>query len=278
MPPGADSGRMRVVLHAGFHKTGTTSVQEALAAHGPALAPQVAVQTRALSPALVTAAEAARAFSIGRLDGPGLTLALDRWATDLPTAPVLILSTEDFSGHMPGRFGLTDYRAAGQIVPLVAAALRARFPGAELRVVFTTRAAADWLPSIHWQLAKHGQLRLKRARFCRDFAGAADFSPVLSALGKALAPDVILHALPLDRLTGLRLGPVQALYDLAGVPHAGLPALPPANRRPPADLADAFVELNRSDLPRDEVERMKKDMLALWQQLEGGLSPDDLPR
>lgn len=273
---------MRIVLHAGFHKTGTTSVQEALAAHAGVLAPQIAVKTRTLSPALVTAAEAARDFSIGRLDEAALCAALEAWVADLPPAPGLILSCEDLAGHMPGRPGVVDYRAAAVIVPRAAAALLARFPAASLSVVLTTRAAAGWLPSIHWQLAKGGQMRLKQRRFLRDFAGAAEFAPILQAVAAELPAPARLVPLALESTAGLRLGPVEPLYDLAGLDPPGiaaLPALPPANRRPPVDLADSFVELNRSDLPRPEVDRIKKDMLALWRVLGAeGLSPDAPPR
>ncbi len=119
----------RIVFHAGFHKTGTTSLQTALRQHRTALAPLFAVETRASSPALLAAAEAARALSIDPGHAAALDQALADWTAGLALAPGqgLLVSCEDFAGHMPGRFGLPDYRAAIPIARAIQQALRTRF-------------------------------------------------------------------------------------------------------------------------------------------------------
>ena len=55
---------MRIVLHAGFHKTGTTSLQVTLDAHRAALAGFVHFETPHGTPHLSRAAEAARGFCL----------------------------------------------------------------------------------------------------------------------------------------------------------------------------------------------------------------------
>lgn len=262
-----------IVFHAGFHKTGTSSLQAALRLHRPALSPLFAIETRASSPALLAAAEAARALSLDPGHPETLTSTLHAWAAGLSLQPEqgLLVSSEDFSGHMPGRFGLQDYRAALPIARAIRQALHHRFPDRPLHLVYTTRDPAGWLRSIHWQLSKHEEMRTGPGRFARHYAAAADFAPLLATLRAAL-PDTPVTEAALADLAPRRLGPVEAIYDLAGLPdalRAALPALPPSNQAPPHDLARVFVKLNRSDLPRDRIHRMKRDMLAAGELLLG---------
>jgi hypothetical protein len=261
---------MRIVFHAGFHKTGTTSLQQALVAHQAALAEVAHVETRALSPRFAAAADAARALALSDTAGAAKALrqSLADWACGLPdlTAKALLASSEDFAGHMPGRHGLPDYRAVQQVMPAVVAALRARFGQARITLLYTTRAAEPWLRSLHWQLSKHPDLRLKQRRFCKDYAGAADFAAVLTPLRRALAGQAEVAEVALETSGTRRLGPVAALYDLAGLPAAlcdGLPVAPQANVSPPVDLADQFITLNRRGLPPTELRRIKRDMTSL---------------
>lgn len=265
---------MRIVFHAGFHKTGTTSLQRALAAHQAALAPVAHVETRALSPRFAVAAEAARALSLTDTAATAAALRhrLAEWVGGLPdlTGKTLLASSEDFAGHMPGRYGLVDYRAALRVMPAVVAALRARFGPAPITLLYTTRAAEPWLKSLHWQLSKHPELRLKQRRFCRDHAGAADFAAVLTPLRQALEGQAEVAEAALEPLGARRLGPVAAIYDLADLPVGlcdGLPAVAQANVSPPVDLADQFITLNRKGLPPDELRRIKRDMTSLMRAL-----------
>ena len=255
-----------VIFHAGFHKTGTTSLQAALHLHAPRLAPGFAVQTRASSPALRAAADAARDLSA--FPSPETTAHLNQslghWAARLPTAQGVLVSCEDFAGHMPGRPGVTDYRAAVPITAAIRAALRRHRPHHRLTFLFTTRAAAPWLRALHWQLSKHDDLTLGPNRFARAHAAAADFAALLAALRKGM-PEVAILEADLESLAQRRLGPVEALYDAARLPQSlrdRLPAPPHANQSPRPDLARLFVKLNRSDLPRPEIRRLKRDMLA----------------
>ena len=263
---------MRVVLHGGFHKTGTTSLQAALAAHAPALEGRVRVMTLRKDPALALATEAARTFS-RQGDRGALEQAMTTWAQSLPDTggADLAISTEDFAGHMPGRYGLTDYRAAVVTLPAAVAALAARYVAADITVLMTTRAAEPWLKSLHWQLSIHPELTPKQRRFCKDFASAAQFDAVLTPLRAALGAAARLVVTPLESLMGRPLGPVEAVYDLVTLPddlRASLPALPRSNARVAEGLADQFVMLNRAKLPTAELRRAKSAMQGLMLDLE----------
>jgi hypothetical protein len=263
---------MRIVLHAGFHKTGTTSLQVTLAAHRTALAGHAHIATLSLTPGLVRATDAARAYSLDH-DLASLQAGMRGWAHGLsvPEGLALIISAEDFAGHMPGRFGLVDYRAAIDTIPAAVSALRDRFPAAQVQVLLTTRDARPWLKSLHWQLAMHPEMMLKQRRFCKDFASAADFAAVIAPLTRALAGQAGVTAVPLEALVGRRLGFAEAVYDLAALPDGLRAALPPVgahNRRSVEGLADQFVALNRARLPKDELERAKIAMRGVMQFLD----------
>lgn len=274
---------MQIVLHVGFHKTGTTSIQAALAAHKGALEAAAVIQTRRVSPDLAHAVDAARRYSRqpDRMRQRRLRRAMDAWVAALPdpAGRVVLVSSEDFAGHMPGRYGLADYGAAVQTVPVAVDALLARFAPASLAVLVTTRAAEPWLRSLHWQLSQHPDLTLAQREFCRDYAGAADFDAVLRPLQQALQGRATLHTARLETLTAHRLGPVSALYALAGLPDAllqGLPAVPPRNARVAEGLADQFVAMNRAGLPEEELARAKAAMRGLMEQLEADTPPRPL--
>ena len=254
---------IRIVIHAGFHKTGTTSLQTALLAHTPHIARLFRVETRATSPAFVRVCEAARSLSQDPAQLPSLDTTLTRWTRTLTLDPGqgLLISSEDLSGHMPGRGTVTDYRSAQPVAQAMHRALTDHFgSAADIRFLFTTRQPEDWLRSVHWQLAKAPDLRINATKFRNRYAEAADFARILTPL--AFAVPLTIH--PLEILTS-RLGPVDALYDLAHLPQSlrdTLPAVAPANQSPPHDLSGTFIKLNRSDLPRDEIQRIKNDMIA----------------
>ena len=103
----------RIIIHAGFHKTGTTTIQATLRENRVALKKQIALRLRWHMKDIVTAA---RGYSID-LDPLTLVKLQSRFGgmvNELPGMPrrTLIISAEELSGHLPGRGGLADYGAA----------------------------------------------------------------------------------------------------------------------------------------------------------------------
>jgi hypothetical protein len=260
---------VRVILHAGFHKTGTSTLQALLETHRAQLAPAWRVETRKGNPALKELSQTARAFSVAQ---DPVELALLRglagvWFRQLRLLPGqgLLISSEDFAGHMPGVQGVASYAAAAPIARVLAQAARAAF-GAEVRLdlVYTTREPQSWLRSLYAQQARAEALVDPPEVFCRRLAPAADFAPVLRAVREAL-PFGEVHHLPLEDGEAAGLGPAGAVFDLAGLPQgmtAGWDRLPRRNESLPEPLVTAFVALNRSGLPRAEVRARKAALLA----------------
>ncbi len=242
---------MRVILHAGFHKTGTTTVQQALRRNRAMLKPHLRVLLR---PRMVAACEAARGYSAS---GDALDLALfqyeiaqlaEGWGATDPRP--LLLASEDLAGHMPGRHGLRDYRAAPALMRGLAETIEAVLPGAEMVFYFSTRAAQPWLASCHAQHLAASRMTLDAGDYAARYGASADLDGVVDLISAAVAPWPV-HRAALEASGDRALGPLDPLLDVVGLPEAvrrELRPQPPANTRPSADRLAALLEINRSEL------------------------------
>ncbi|MDJ0822386.1 MAG: hypothetical protein QNJ09_11340 [Paracoccaceae bacterium] len=240
----------RLIIHAGFHKTGTTTVQTTLHTNRRKLRRHARILLKPDFPALT---DAARRFSV---DPHATTLAdvaseavafFATLATDDPRP--LVMSSEDLSGHMPGRHGLDQYDAAPLIMSQLAEAARAHF-GDDLDLVFffSTRERTAWLRSTWWQNLRSTRLDQDFDVYSDAIAAAADLPQVLSEIAEAVAPAVV-SALPLEESTDMPQGPMTPLLDLIDLPEdqrTKLSILPPENVQPDLGLESVFLALNRS--------------------------------
>ena len=262
---------MRVVVHAGFHKTGTTSIQHGLRRNGRKMARICRVLTRVQIEAVC---EAARAASI--TDDPSamalFTYELAQMAEALDPSdprPVLI-SAEDLSGHMPGRFELTGYGAAPRLMACIEAVLQEVRPGAALSFFFTTRAAAPWVRSCHAQHVRAIRFTEDRASYVARMLPHADLGAEVARVAAAVAAPV--HSVALEDWTAHRLGPLAALLDVLDAPQRlrdSLTAVGPANPSFPDAVLERMLALNRSDLPRAEWVAAKKALMEEWRAGQG---------
>ncbi|KMK68762.1 hypothetical protein [Puniceibacterium sp. IMCC21224] len=254
----------RLVIHAGFHKTGTTSVQSMIAANRDTLAPLTRCYLR---DDFANLTEAARRFSISP-DATALENVLDA-ATEFfdnldPQDPrAILMSSEDLSGHLPGRHGLDRYDAAALILSQVAEAAHTRF-GATLDLTFhfSTRSADAWLRSTWWQNLRSTRMTRDLDDYARTIAAAADHSAILQDVASAVAPDAVTCQ-PLEETGALPQGPLTPLLDLLGIDaatRATLTVLPPNNVQPDIGLDQVFLALNRSGLRHKQVKEAKRSL------------------
>jgi len=240
---------LRLVLHAGFHKTGTTSAQETLKANRAVLQPHLRVVLR---PDMVGLCEAARAYSVSRAAADlafvqaEAAYVAESWEG---TRPVLV-SSEDLCGHMPLRRGLQDYSAAPKLLAAMTEVFGAAHPGANMRIVLTTRAAAPWLRSCYVQHLRATDITMNVAEYATAYAASADLMGMAQTIAKSVPCPV--DALPLEEIGGHRLGPAAALLTRAApdLDLSVLRALPPANTAPPQAKIDAMLALNRQALDK----------------------------
>jgi len=256
----------RIILHPGFHKTGTSSVQAILRANRALLKPHVALRLRWQMKDLL---HAARGYSTWR---DPLTLLKAEYRFDalldaLPRMPrrTLVLSAEELAGHMPGRGNLADYSAAPDLLETFTRSLRRRFPRAEIMVYLSTRDPADWIASAYWEHVKASSMTLDLATFTARYAPAADLDAVAETIARRL-PCPVHHA-RLEACRDLPLGPATPLLDLCALPPEVLAQItvpPPENQRLPAELLQALLDANRQHA--DDPEARRRAKTALLQQ------------
>ena len=259
----------RIILHPGFHRTGTSSIHEFLWTNRVALTPHVGV---VLPGALEEAVRLCTGYSRDRnpLRLADLVDVLDRVLAEAGLAPEtlgerhLILSAAGLAGQMPGGNGVTDYAAVPITCAFLTGYLAERYPGAEVRVLLTTRRTEEWLASIWRHQVVHQRQAQGWPAFGRELRQVVRFAPLIKDISEAVAPAKV-WTLPLEQATTHAKGPGGAVIELLGLPDsvtAGLIPAPPVNKGPEARLVNACLRLNQSDLPLQEVRNRKAALLS----------------
>ncbi|MDP4033193.1 MAG: hypothetical protein Q8P60_10145 [Pseudorhodobacter sp.] len=257
---------LRIIVHAGFHKTGTTTVQQLLRHNATVLRPRVML---GLKPKLRPILSAARGYSTW---GDPLTLMkfghrVGVYLRQVPLGPyrALCLSCEELCGHMPGRDAVPDYSHAADLMHEFAeVAMAVHGPALELTFYFSCRNPANWLRSAWAEHVKATRLTLDFAAFASRYAAAADLDAVVAQIRARLAPHRVLSA-RLEQCAAQPLGPAQPLIDLLPLPpvkRAALQAVAPANPSPAPEVLAALLVLNRSDRSAGAVALAKQAILA----------------
>ncbi|ROT99391.1 hypothetical protein [Histidinibacterium lentulum] len=250
----------RILLHPGFHKTGTSSAQHFLWHNRERLAP---VARLYLLRHLRLVADAAMRYARKRqvADLVAAAGSLTEVLADAPGDRHLVLSCEGLSGHIPGWPDVADYGAAAEILPVLVQVLRESLSGHECHVVLTTRAPEAWLSSAWRHLLIGTRLREDWPVFARRYHRAADLDGAARRIASALAP-LPVTCLPLERAREHPLGPGGALLELAGLSSEGLLPVGHGNRGPDADLARELLALNRSGLTTEDLKARKQALCA----------------
>ena len=251
----------RIVIHGGFHKTGTTSAQTCVLDNGPLIWPHAATVLPGRSRGRV-ARHAVRysisgdAADLGRFRR---TLAELLGGLNLGKRALLI-SDENLCGRMPGRDGQDGYDSAPDLMAATVQVIRRDIdPDPDLRFVFTTRAPESWLRSTWRHNLAQARLTLDYDTYARIHGQAADLDRTVTDIRAAVAPYPV-QAAPVEDLAETPEGPAGQLLHLLGLPGDARRKLTPANRANPGPdpaLADRLLELNRSDLSDHDLKAQK---------------------
>ncbi|MCX7566725.1 hypothetical protein OS189_10270 [Sulfitobacter sp. F26169L] len=238
----------KIVIHAGFHKTGTSTVQAVLRANRKALMPALAIRLKGQMKELVSAT---RGYSTYGTDDAldKVSRRFDALLADLPGMPrrTLLLSGEELSGHMPGRGALADYSAAPVLMYLYWQRAQAAFPNAPVSFCFATRAPDQWLRSAWAEHVKSSGMTLDFADFCAKYPHAAGLPDIIQDITRRVPAPV--HSYALEDCAGLPLGPADPVLDLCEIPdgiRASLLPQPPQNTRLGDEMLAALLDINRS--------------------------------
>lgn len=265
---------MRLIVHPGFHKTGTTTVQSQLLAAQPLWEARAGgrwlVGLRDQMPGLAHTArlysESGDALDLGMMQN-----ALADWleAQDWAGAEGAVISCEDYAGQMPGRGSRRDYSAAPALMRAFVEVAQSFFGGqVELAIHFSTRAPESWWPSVHWQNVRTGKLAESWETFSARMQGAEGLDATVAAVRQALGA-VPVSAMALEESRTLPWGLITPLLDLMGLPEAERGLFEPEDRRNARPehggidrIADRFAAINARFPDKTTAQRRKRALLA----------------
>lgn len=254
---------MRVVIHPGFHKTGTKSVQHLLKSNRGRLRPYLRPVLRAQ---MRTVVQAARGYSTWR-DPFTLDKFSKRFQAVLEHATpepgqTLCLSAEELSGHLPGRDGIDTYDAAPVLARDMITACQHVFPEAEIALSLSTRENG-WLLSAYWEHVKSSSMTMGWEEFAATYDKADDLARVAAHMQDTLPCPV--HVTTLETSATMPAGPATPLLRLCGVPEdriASLKLSAPRNQTPKKAVLLALLAANRDYPDPNERQAAKQAILA----------------
>ena len=254
----------RGVLHAGFHKTGTSTVQQVLRANRSILKPELAMRLKGQMTELM---HATHGYSTWR-DPFTLAKAAARFGTvldGLASMPrrVLVISAKELSGHMPGRVEVADYSAAPILLQQFSAEITARFPKAKQVIYLSTRDNETWLRSAYWEHVKSSSMTLDYSDFSNRYNSGSSFEEIISQVRVAVKAEV--HSTPLEACSDLPLGPADPLLNLCDISaelRRKVTPQPVENQRMDDAVLLALLAANRAYADRDERKIAKQLILA----------------
>lgn len=272
--------RLKIIVHAGFHKTGTTSLQDFLSNNRNALAPYLDSYGKN---DFVSAGAYARIYGQRPYIWRRLKFrrAFRRFLNSIPdakTAKTIVLSREAFGGAMPGHRDVLRRQIetmAPTAIPLaveIIRELRKRFgPETEITFLYTTRAPDLWLRSVYGHLLRSIHLTQTYETFRDGFTKLPAPQAEANKIARALRPNPVLIA-NLEDFSNHREGPAAAILDLVDIPDAVRQSLSPAkhsNSGQTAELEAQFLTLNQSNRPKNQLKQEKDRMLDAARKAAG---------
>ena len=259
----------RVIIHPGFHKTGTTSLQQFLDLNANALAPHVRV---IMKPQMEDVAKCARDCSnhagFGSfLLGPIRRATFRRQFADLlvrsplEQGQILLISCEALVGRMPGRDNVKAFDAAAGLAKDMAHVAERHF-GSDLDLTFfyTTRSAKSWMKSAYSHLLHQSRFTLSEAEFLAKYKRAGNLDEITHAITKVAAPHRLITS-ALEETASQPFGPATDLLKLLELPEEVIKNLEAArhlNRKLTNAELDKLKRINSKDVDETELSLMKR--------------------
>ena len=256
-----------VLIHPGFHKTGTSTLQRNLLAQGERLEPRLRMM---FNDDMTEATQLARKYSAHPhdpiLDEFSDAIAAAFAVVDPQDDRPLIVSSEALIGHLPGRKHVTGYDAAPPLIERAVRALRAQIgDDVPVTVWFTTRNAAAWKKSAYYQ-------NLRQERLCETFdehaqklERAAQLDQFVDRTRALIGSAANVASTRIEGCTEHVLGPLGMALDILDVYTKDLEPVRAHNVQPP-DGAAELLRLNLSDLSDEELAIAKRDLMRGFRQ------------
>ena len=235
-------------MHAGFHKTGTTTVQQTLARNAAILLPHIEIylQENAIIAGL---RRAVLEFSGNRCKETKAVIYEQACAffqlLDMKDTRPILISSESLAGHFPGNAGVSKYAPAPIAMEIIHQAWKETTGSDAGFEVYYSKRRHGWLKSCHWQRLKANRLKLSLEEYERRFQEAADLNAIILAFKDRLST-IKLHHHYLEDLQH----PIDPILEIFSLSHLrnDLYLTPKLNVSPSMEIRRKLLELNRSHL------------------------------
>lgn len=252
----------RILIHAGFHKTGTTTLQKTLEENAERLAPHLEFRVPG-DPLLRLLTFAAQSFSQYRNKDTRQALR-DEAAeffrdVDMDDPRPLLISHENLCGHYPGYKRIRNYSAAGPAARLISEGFERVTGNTDGLAFYYSTRRNGWMASCHWQRLKNARSTLSLAEFAEKYRGADDFDAVFTDITTRL------EGIPASRRdiedTSHPLYPALELLSLeALIPTLELPT--DTNVSPQGDARETLVQAHRDNLRGKAYWQLRRDLFG----------------
>ncbi|WP_135502027.1 hypothetical protein [Roseovarius aestuariivivens] len=256
-----------VLIHPGFHKTGTSTLQRNLQSQSAQLKDRLSVM---LTDDVIEATRLARKYSVHTREDV-LTAFTNAFAdaltrVDLANERPLLLSSEALLGQLPGRKKVSGYDAAAPLLQAAVGVLRNRIGDTvPVTVWFTTRDPEGWKKSAYYQNLRQVRLREDFATHATKLDRASRLDSFVALTRDALAGLAAVTSTRIEDCAAHPLGPMGVALDLLGVEHDNLAPVRPHNVQPQAG-AQELLKLNRSNLTDDELAKAKRALIREYRK------------
>lgn len=260
----------RIVIHAGFHKTGTTTTQATLMQNGKHLWPTYAIVLPArLNDPLRMATLHSTLRDPVSLGEFGHRMRAFLATLDLGARRGLVISAENIAGLIPGRKKITGYDAAPQLLAEAVRAVGDTFGAVHVEIVFTLRAQEAWLRSSYWQNLRSSRLVEDWDTYAARLSPVVDLPATVDAVRNAVqraGPGAWVRSTAIEALKDADLGPATPVIDAMDLDprtRAALVLAPARNAAPGPEVVARILEMNRSAMHDDICARAKADLLGV---------------
>jgi hypothetical protein len=244
---------MRIAVHAGFHKTGTTSFQNLILANMKLAPAGIRFEVPHL-PLIIRFREALKVYHLSQsaVDYDAMRHAFATIVNESHNAKesTLFVSLETICGRVFGPWERGVYPTARPVLEMIAQVSEEH----DLTFLFSTRNPDTWVRSVHAHMTQHYGLRIPLAEFVQlDTFRAIDWDDLVKTFTNGLGAKV--HVASLEESKDLRLGPLSSFLDL----FLDEPELSRWQPVPPANLSisPAAIKLVQSRLMRSLPDRMR---------------------
>lgn len=258
---------VKIVVHPGFHKTGTTSLQRGALGLRDVLDSRLRMMFTA---DVRDAVQVARRYSV-HPDSRRLAVFSRAFAANIATidrldSRPLLITAEALVGQIPGRKNVETYGAAPALLECVVAELHDVFGGdASITVCFTCRDPENWKRSVYYQNLRSTRITDDFETYWEKYNQAAKLEEIVSLTRTQLLGLATVTSIWIEEYRDMPLSSLGPILDLLNVKRDDLSAITPQNVQPP-NAALHLLELNRSSLSDEKLSVAKRRLLRLYRK------------